>query len=65
MKYKVINKSHRELPEEIANACGNMSIGEINDIAEEYNLKIIEYEKVFEECKLVEETFTIGDYARE
>lgn len=61
MKYKVINKSNRELPEELVNACTGCSIGEINAVAEDYNLKLIEYEKVFNNNIVDEEIYTIGD----
>ena len=47
MIVKIKNKSNREIPEELANAC-NQSLSEINRIAEEYNLRVIEFEKEFD-----------------
>lgn len=61
MKIRVINKSSRELPEELADACMQLTITDVNNVADEYNLKIVEYEKIFDDGELLEVIYTIGD----
>lgn len=60
---KIINKSSREIPEEIVNddiLFGNMS--ELQRILEEYNLRLYSYERVYNDDKeLSEQIITIDD----
>lgn len=60
VKVKIKNQSKRELPEEVIDALTFNSISEANDILEEYNLKLIEYERVLKDAKVVEQVFIVG-----
>lgn len=62
-KIKIINNSSRELPEELALVIFNPdeTLTKINNTADEYNLKVKEYERILEDDKIVEETIVIGD----
>lgn len=60
VKVKIVNKSKRELPEEVIEALTFKTVSEANDILEEYNLKIVEYERVLKDAKIKEQIFTIG-----
>lgn len=61
MKVTIKNKSRREIPEELADTIKTCKLDEINRIAEEYNLKVIEYSRELENAKVTEEIFVIGD----
>lgn len=61
MKVTIKNKSHRDIPEELADALSVQRLDEINRIANEYNLKILEYSRELENTKIIEEIFVIGD----
>lgn len=61
MKITIKNKSRREIPEELADAIQAQPLDEINRIAAEYNLKLIEYGRELENAKVTEEIFVIGD----
>lgn len=63
-KVKIVNKSSRELPEEAVDAISFKTLTDANEILEEYNLKILEMEREFEDGSLVTQTFTIADYNR-
>lgn len=62
MKKLIIkNKSLRALPEEVVNAIENMTIDEVNGVLDEYNLKIIEIERDYDDDEnIASETVTIG-----
>lgn len=62
MKKLIIkNKSLRALPEEVVNAIENMTIDEVNSVLDEYNLKIIEIERDYDDDEnIASETVTIG-----
>lgn len=61
LKFK--NKSSREIPAELmASVDSDITYEEINKILEEYNLRVNEYEKVFDhDNNEVEQIFVIGD----
>lgn len=63
-KVKIVNKSSRELPEEAVDAISFKTLTDANEVLEEYNLKILEMEREFEDGSLVTQTFTITDYNR-
>lgn len=63
-KVKIVNKSSRELPEEAVDAISFKTLTDANEVLEEYNLKILEMEREFEDGKLVTQTLTITDYNR-
>lgn len=63
-KVKIVNKSSRELPEEVVDAISFKTLTDVNEVLEEYNLKILEMERDIEDEKLVIQTFTIADYNR-
>lgn len=63
-KVKIVNKSSRELPEEVVDAISFKTLTDVNEVLEEYNLKILEMERDIEDEKLVTQTFTIADYNR-
>lgn len=62
MKKLIIkNKSLRVLPEEVIVAIENMTIDEANTVLEDYNLKIIEIERDYDDDgKIMTETVTLG-----
>lgn len=60
-KVRIINKSSRELPEEAIDAISFRSLTEANEVLEEYNLKIYEMEREFEDGKLSSQTLTLVD----
>lgn len=62
MKKLIIkNKSLRALPEEVIGAIENMTIDEANTVLEDYNLKIIEIERDYDDDgKIVTETVSLG-----
>lgn len=63
-KVKIVNKSSRELPEEAVDAISFKTLTDANEVLEEYNLKILEMEREFEDGNLVTQTITISDYNR-
>ena len=63
-KVKIVNKSSRELPEEAVDAISFKTLTDANEVLEEYNLKILEMEREFEDGSLVTQTITIADYNR-
>ena len=63
-KVKIVNKSSRELPEEAVDAISFKTLTDANEVLEEYNLKILEMEREFEDGSLITQTFTIADYNR-
>ena len=63
-KVKIVNKSSRELPEEAVDAISFKTLTDANEVLEEYNLKILEMEREFEDGSLVTQTITISDYNR-
>ena len=63
-KVKIVNKSSRELPEEVVDAISFKTLTDVNEVLEEYNLKILEMERDIEDETLVTQTFTIADYNR-
>ena len=60
-KIRIVNKSTRELPEEAIDAISFKSLTEANEILEEYNLKISEMEREFEDGKLSSQTIVLVD----
>lgn len=62
MKITIKNESIREIPEELAETIYTLNLDEINRVAAEYNLKIIEYCRELDNAKIIEEIFVIGDY---
>jgi hypothetical protein len=63
-KVKIVNKSSRELPEEAVDAISFKTLTDANEVLEEYNLKILEMEREFEDGSLITQIFTIADYNR-
>ena len=61
VKVKLINESSRELPGEIMDKCIFSNTSELSEMAEEYNLRIKCFEKVFNDGVLVEQIITFGD----
>ena len=60
-KIRIVNKSTRELPEEAIDAISFKSLTEANEVLEEYNLKISEMEREFEDGKLSSQTIVLVD----
>lgn len=60
-KIRIVNKSTRELPEEAIDAISFKSLTEANEVLEEYNLKISEMEREFEDGKLSSQTIVLID----
>ena len=60
-KVKFVNESKRDIPSEIVDNILFKTIDQINSLAEEYNLKIIELSNEYDDGKLVEQTFVFGD----
>lgn len=54
---KIINRSSKDIPEELLDAIFNKTLDEANDICAEWNMKIIEFER----DKNKKETIVIGD----
>ena len=67
VKIKIKNKSSRDIPEELANSINEMPLDRLNEIAADYNLKVIEMTKEYNKKGiLTEQEFVIGDrYAKE
>ena len=66
VKIKINNKSSRDIPEELVNDLQFKTLDQINEIAEEYNLKVIEVTREYDNGHLVENELTFGDrYAKE
>ena len=62
-KIKYVNKSSREIPPELmALSDSEITYEKINEVLDEYNLRVKEYERVFDSNqKTVEQIFVIGD----
>ena len=61
VKVKIINKSSREIPQELTENAF-MPLSEVLQILEEYNLKCHSYEMVYDDDKkLSEQIITIND----
>ena len=62
-RIKYVNNSSREIPAELmALSDSEVTYEKINDVLSEYNLRIKEYERVFDEHqKTTEQIFVIGD----
>ena len=66
VKSKIKNKSSRDIPEELVEDLYFKTLDQINEIAEQYNLKVIEMSREYEDGHLVENELTFGDrYAKE
>jgi uncharacterized HAD superfamily protein len=67
VKIKIKNKSSRDIPAEIADIISETSLDKLNEIAADYNLKIIEMTKEYNKKGiLTEQEFVIGDrYVKE
>ena len=67
VKIKINNKSSRDIPEELVNDLQFKTLDQINEIAAEYNLKVIEATREYDDDgHFVENELTFGDrYAKE
>lgn len=66
VKIKIKNKSSRDIPEELVEDLQFKTLDQINEIAEQYNLKVIEMSREYNDGHLVENELTFGDrYAKE
>ena len=67
VKIKIKNKSSRDIPEELADSINEMTLDRLNEVAAEYNLKVIEMTKEYNKKGiLTEQEFVIGDrYVKE
>ena len=61
VELKIKNVSKKAIPEELLDAITFKTLNDANDIAEQYNLKIIEMDRVIKDGKIVEQILTIGD----
>jgi len=61
MNLKLINKSDKSLPQEFIDGIMFTTFDRANEIAAEYNLKIVEIEKEFDGTSLTGMTVTVGD----
>ena len=67
VKIKIKNKSSRDIPEELVDSINEMTLDRLNEVAAEYNLKVIEMTKEYNKKGiLTEQEFVIGDrYGKE
>lgn len=67
VKIKIKNNSSRDIPEELVEDLQFKTLDQINEIAEEYNLKVIEMTRGYDDDgHFVENELTFGDrYAKE
>jgi hypothetical protein len=67
VKIKIKNKSSRDIPEELVDSINEMTLDRLNEVAADYNLKIIEMTKEYNKKGiLTEQEFVIGDrYGKE
>lgn len=67
VKIKIKNKSSRDIPEELVDSINEMTLDRLNEVAAEYNLKVIEMTKEYNKKGiLTEQEFVIGDrYVKE
>ena len=66
IKIKIKNKSSRDIPEALVENLQFKTLDQINEIAEEYNLKVIEVTREYDDGHFVENELTFGDrYAKE
>lgn len=61
VKIKIKNKSSRDIPEELVKDLQFKTLDQINEIAEQYNLKVIEMSREYDNSHLVENELTFGD----
>lgn len=61
VKIKIKNKSSRDIPEELVEDLQFKTLDQINEIAEQYNLKVIEMSREYNDGHLVENELTFGD----
>lgn len=61
VKIKIKNKSSRDIPEELVEDLYFKTLDQINEIAEQYNLKVIEMSREYDNGHLVENELTFGD----
>ena len=62
VKIKIKNKSSRDIPEELADSINELTLDRLNEVAAEYNLKIVEMTKEYNKKGiLTEQEFVIGD----
>lgn len=61
VKIKIKNKSSRDIPEELVEDLYFKTLDQINEIAEQYNLKVIEMSREYNDGHLVENELTFGD----
>lgn len=62
VKYKIINNSSREIPQELTEEMMFKPLSEVQQILEEYNLKCHSFELVYDDNKkLSEQIITIND----
>lgn len=62
MKMTIINKSSLSgIPAEIVDWIGFHPFNEVNDLLDEHNLKISEYDKIMNAGHLIEQRITIVD----
>lgn len=61
VKIKIKNKSSRDIPEELVEDLQFKTLDQINEIAEQYNLKVIEMSREYNNGHLVENELTFGD----
>lgn len=61
VKIKIKNKSSRDIPEELVEDLQFKTLDQINEIAEQYNLKVIEMSREYDDGHLIENELTFGD----
>ena len=61
VKIKIKNKSSRDIPEELVEDLPFKTLDQINEIAEQYNLKVIEMSREYDDGHLIENELTFGD----
>lgn len=61
MKLKLVNKSDKALPQEFIDGIMFTTFDRANEIAAEYNLRIVEIDKEYDGTNLTGMTVTIGD----
>lgn len=62
VKYKIINNSSREIPQELTEEMMFRPLSEVQQILEEYNLKCHSFEMIYDDDKkLSEQIITIND----
>ena len=65
VKYKIINNSSREIPQELTEEMMFRPLSEVQQILEEYNLKITKFDVEFDDNgHAIKQTLTIEDFKR-